>query len=162
MLVESLGDLLAGSLAAVTGRDREVAGTIGGDPAEGFGRFLTGQSGKVEGLKLEITATQTGDLGSVIFSRGISDRLDQTLESYLASDGPFSSITKNLQENIDGIFDERIDLDDRLTRLETRLVSQFSAMDALVAQLNQTSSFLTTQLTGLESLSRSSGKRGGS
>jgi len=139
----------------------DVAGAIGGIQAEGFGRFLTAQSGAPAGLKLEITGTQTGALGTVAFSRGVSSRLEQTIDSFLASDGPLSSATNTIEDNIGRIGEERIDLADRLERLETRLVAQFSAMDAMVAQLNQTSSFLTSQLSGLESLARNGGRRNG-
>jgi flagellar hook-associated protein 2 len=140
----------------------DVAGTIGGIQAEGFGRYLTAQSGDPDGLKIEITGSQTGSLGTVAFSRGVSSLLERTIETFLDSDGPFSSATSNIKDNIDKIGDDRIDLADRLERLETRLVAQFSAMDAMVAQLNQTSSFLTSQLAGLESLARNGGKKNGS
>lgn len=147
-----------GLTAGQTDAGLDVAGTIGGIEAEGFGRFLTAQSGDPSGLKLEITGTETGDLGAVTFSRGVSSQLDRTIDIFLRSDGPLTSATTTLNRNIEDIADERLDLSERLERLEARLVSQFSAMDAMVAQLNQTSNFLTTQLTGLESLSRSGGK----
>lgn len=142
-----------------TGAGVDVAGAIGGVPAEGFGRYLTAQTGAASGLKLEITGTQTGDLGTVRFSRGVSSLLEQTIDSFLDSDGPFTSTTTSLKNRIDDIADDRLDLEDRLARLETRLVAQFSAMDAMVAQLNQTSTFLTSQLAGLESLARNGGKK---
>lgn len=142
-----------------TGQD--VAGSIGGVAAEGFGRFLTGQSGATDGLKIEITGGVTGALGAVTFSRGISSQLARATDGFLGIDGAFNGVTRSINESLEEIVDERIKLDDKLARLETRLVSQFSAMDALVAQLNQTSSFLTTQLAGLESLARNSGRNRG-
>lgn len=142
-----------------TGQD--VAGSIGGVAAEGFGRFLTGQSGATDGLKIEITGGVTGALGAVTFSRGISSQLARATDGFLGIDGAFNGVTRSINESLEEIVDERIKLDDKLARLETRLVSQFSAMDTLVAQLNQTSSFLTTQLAGLESLARNSGRNGG-
>jgi len=147
-----------GLTAGQTDAGVDVAGTIGGIEAEGFGRFLTAQSGDPSGLKLEITGAATGDLGAVTFSRGISSQLDRTIDLFLRSDGPLSSATTTINGNIEDIADERLDLSDRLDRLEARLVAQFSAMDAMVAQLNQTSNFLTSQLTGLESLARNSGR----
>lgn len=139
----------------------DVAGSIGGITAEGFGRYLTAQSGDPDGLKVEITGSQLGALGSVTFSRGVSSLLEQTIDSFLDGDGPFSSATNSIKDNIEDIGEERIDLADRLDRLEARLIAQFSAMDAMVAQLNQTSSFLTSQLAGLESLARNGGRKGG-
>ncbi len=137
----------------------DVAGSIGGVPAEGFGRYLTAQTGNASGLKLEITGSEIGDLGVVRFSRGVSSLLEQAIDAFLDSDGPFSSATQSLKNSIDDIGDDRLDLEDRMQRLEARLVAQFSAMDAMVAQLNQTSSFLTSQLAGLESLARNGGRR---
>jgi flagellar hook-associated protein 2 len=55
----------------------------------------------------------------------------------------------SINEGLDDIVDERIKLDDRISSLEARLIRQFSALDALVAQFNQTSSFLTQQLANL-------------
>ncbi len=136
----------------------DVAGSIGGVAAEGAGRYLTAQSGDTNGLKLEITASQPGNLGRVTFSRGIGALLERAIDAFLESDGPFSSATRSIKDKIDDIGDERMDLSDRLVRMEERLVAQFSAMDAMVAQLNQTSSFLTSQLSGLEALARNAGK----
>ena len=137
----------------------DVAGTIGGAAAEGFGRYLTAQSGSPEGLKLEITGSQTGNLGSVTFSRGITDALEDALDSYLKSDSVLASTTDRLESRIDGIGEDRLRLAQRLSRIEERYVSQFSAMDALVAELNQTGDFLGTQLAALENLSASAGKQ---
>ncbi|HEX7036412.1 MAG TPA: flagellar filament capping protein FliD [Pseudomonadales bacterium] len=137
----------------------DVAGTIGGVAAEGFGRYLTLQTGKGAGLKLEITATEIGDLGMVRFSRGVSSLLQERLDSLLSSTGPLESVTKSLRGSIDDIDDQRLKLADRLDRLEARLIAQFTAMDAMVAQLNSTSSFLSSQLAGLEALARNAGRK---
>jgi flagellar hook-associated protein 2 len=76
-----------------TGAGLDVAGTIGGIQAEGFGRYLTAQSGDPAGLKLEITTATLGDLGQIRFSRGVSSLPEQTIEAVLDSDGPFTSTT---------------------------------------------------------------------
>ncbi len=140
----------------------DVAGTVGGVEGEGFGRFLTPQSGDPSGLKLEITSQSTGDLGSVTFSRGISDGLLATLDGYLDSDGLLDATTDGLTGRIEDIGEARADLADRLQRIEARFVAQFSAMDALVGQLQSTQQFLTGQLANLDNLSRQIGNRGGS
>ncbi len=136
----------------------DLAGTIGGVQAEAVGRYLTAQTGDAAGLKVEIISPSVGALGSVSFSRGVSSLLEQTIDAFLDSDGPFSGVTKSITGSIEEIADDRFELGARLERLEARLVAQFSAMDALVAQLNQTSSFLTSQLSGLEALARSGGR----
>lgn len=146
------------SLAA-SGSD--VVGRIDGREAEGFGRFLTAQSGRAEGLKLEINGQLTGELGQVTFSRGIGERLTAALDSYLGADGILTASTNGLQSRIEEITSERERLARRIEQVEARYLAQFSAMDAIVAQLNQTSEFLGRQLAGLESLNaRGTGNQG--
>ncbi|MBA1146972.1 flagellar filament capping protein FliD [Ectothiorhodospiraceae bacterium WFHF3C12] len=135
----------------------DVAGTIGGVAGEGFGRFLTAQSGDPNGLKVEVLGQATGSRGDITYSKGITSRLEGALNSYLDSDGLLDSVTDSLRGRIEDIGDERSRLQDRLQRIEERYIAEFSAMDTLVAQLNQTSSFLTNQLSGLESLAGSGG-----
>jgi flagellar hook-associated protein 2 len=67
----------------------------------------------------------------------------------LKSDGTIANREKGLNEGLEDIEDERFKLEDRILALEARLVRQFSALDALIAQFNQTSSFLTQQLANL-------------
>lgn len=140
--------------ASLTDTGLDVAGSVGGIAGEGFGRFLTPQSGQPSGLKLEITGQSTGALGSVTFSRGISDGLLATLDGYLDSDGLLDARTEGLNGRIEDIGQARADLADRLARIERRYIDQFSAMDALVGQLQSTQQFLSGQLASLEALSR--------
>ena len=76
-------------------------------------------------------------------------QLDDLLDNFLQSDGFIASREESINESLDDIEDDRIRLDDRIAALETRLIRQFSALDALVAQFNQTSSFLAQQLANL-------------
>lgn len=146
-----------GLTAGDRGEGTDVVGTINGAEAEGFGRYLTAQGGPAEGLKLEITGEVTGDLGSVTFSRGITDSLVKALDGYLGTDGLLAASTDGLEASIEDIAGERRDLARRIEQVEARYVAQFTQMDILVAQLNQTSSFLATQLSGLEALAERAG-----
>lgn len=127
----------------------DVQGTIGGRDAEGFGRFLTGLEGPAEGLKLEITGETTGDRGTVLFSTGLMGELDRRISSFIDTDGTLTSSTESLNSRLEGLADDRARLEQRMSRIEQRYLEQFSAMDALVAQLNQTSTFLSQQLANL-------------
>ncbi len=127
----------------------DVAGTIGGLPATGNGQILTG-TGAAEGLQLRISGTGLGSRGTVTFSRGILDDIDSLLSDYLDSDGILNSTTKSLDAQLKDIDKRREALDARMESVHARLLSQFIAMDALLAQMNQTSSFLAQQLAGLE------------
>ncbi|MDH3535627.1 MAG: flagellar filament capping protein FliD, partial [Gammaproteobacteria bacterium] len=133
--------------SGVAGTD--FAGTIDGQPASAVGNTLTSQSGDSEGLAVEILNGIPGNRGTVSLTRGVAGQLDALLDSFLQSDGFIASREEGLNESLDDISDDRIRLDDRIASLEARLIRQFSALDALIAQFNQTSSFLTQQLASL-------------
>ena len=126
----------------------DVAGTIGGSPATGSGRILTGTD-LYDGMELEITGGSLGYRGAITIEEGVMTRLDSLLDTYLESDGLLQNKTDGLNEAIDGINAQRADLADYLSQLEQRYLTKFSAMDALVAQLNATSNYLAQQLSAL-------------
>ncbi len=129
----------------------DFIGTINGNSATpGAGNILTSDSGDSKGLAIEFTSTvTTGARGTVSLTRGVAGQLDSLLDSFLQTGGFIASREEGINESLDDIEDDRIRLDDRITALEARLIRQFSALDALVAQFNQTSSFLSQQLANL-------------
>jgi flagellar hook-associated protein 2 len=122
-----------------------VAGTIGGVQAEGNGQYLTAPSG----LKLFVKGGLSGSLGSISFSRGLMEKLDDILGGLLDSDGSLKAKTDGLQKTLDLIGEERINLDKKTSKLEQRLLSKFNAMDAILGQFQSTGSFLSQQLDSL-------------
>lgn len=96
-----------------------------------------------------MTGGATGDRGQVVFTRGISYRLNEMLDKMLASDGFLSSRTDSIGGQIKDIGEERDKFADRMERLEQRYMAQFVAMDAMVAQLQTTSNYLANQLAAL-------------
>ncbi len=83
---------------------------------------------------------------------GIATRLDSVLDGFLKFDGALDSRNAGLSDRIDEITRQRELLDQRLLRRESRLLAQFNAMDALVNQLQSTTTFLNQQLTALQGL----------
>lgn len=138
--------LLGGAPVASTGED--VAGTIGGQRATGSGQNLTG-TGSAEGLRLLISGGTTGDRGEIGFSRGFADQMNDLVGRLLADDGLFKNMSASLDERLAGIATEREKLAARLQRFEQRISAQFSAMDQLVSQLQNTGNYLTQQLQAL-------------
>ena len=138
-------------LAVGTGVDgTDFVGSINGVPATaGADNILTSEFGDSAGLAVQFTAISTGNRGSVTVTRGVAGLLDDLLDDFLQSDGFIASREESINESLEDIADDRIRLDDRISALEARLIRQFSALDALVAQFNQTSSFLTQQLANL-------------
>lgn len=139
---------MLGATSASTGLD--VAGTIGGVAATGAGQVLTG-SGDASGLKLLIEGGNTGARGTVGFSKGIAWQLDQTLTSLLEDDGTLASRTGGIDKSIEDIDSRRSVLEKRLEQTEKRYRAQFNALDQLVASMQQTSAYLTQQLSALTS-----------
>ncbi len=134
-------------LAVGSGTDGvDVAGTIGGIGAVGEGRFLVGQ-GAADGLKLEVRGGLTGERGTVGFSRGIAERVREAIDNAL--DHSIAARLDGLNDRIDDIARQREKLQERLLKLEERYLKQFTALDALLAQLSSTSTFLTNQLAAL-------------
>ncbi|WP_372764026.1 flagellar filament capping protein FliD [Litorivivens sp.] len=85
---------------------------------------------------------------------GIAARLDAVADVYTRFEGILDTRTDGLQKQIDRISDQRIMLDKRLAVIEARYLQQFTALDALLGELNQTSSFLTSQLANLPGFTR--------
>jgi flagellar hook-associated protein 2 len=142
---------------AISGDGVDVAGTIGGLIATGAGRFLTA-IGDASGLKIEVTGGSTGARGDLVFSRGYADQLDSLLTSFLQTNDLIKSRTDGLDTRIEDINDQREALERRLFSQEQRLRSQFAALDTLIGQLNSTSSFLTQQLSSLQTSFNSNSK----
>ena len=82
-------------------------------------------------------------------NNGLARRMDATLDGYLRFSGTFNSRTDSINRQMSEISGQRESLNLRLDKLEARLFSQFNAMDAIVARLNSTGSFLEQQLASI-------------
>lgn len=127
----------------------DVAGTINGAAATGSGRRLTGDSGDSKGLVLEVIGGITGSRGTVSYSRGLGFSIDDIVNNFLGSGGLIASREDGLNDALEDIAEQRVNLNEHLESLEARLIKQFTALDLMISQFNQTSSFLTQQLANL-------------
>jgi flagellar hook-associated protein 2 len=125
-----------------------VAGTIGGFPATGSGRTLTG-TGDAAGLLLEIMGGAIGDRGTVSYSRGYAHQLDKMTGKMLETDSLVAGRVAGIDASVKDITSRREALVQRLQVVEKRLRTQFSALDAMMGRMQQTSSYLTQQLANL-------------
>jgi len=137
------------ALGTGTAGTDSIEATIDGASADVNGQILTSQSGDSKGLSVQILTGGFGDRGTVSLASGLAGTLEGLLDNFLKSDGTIASREDGLNEGLEDIEDDRIRLEDRILALEARLVRQFSALDVLIAQFNQTSSFLTQQLANL-------------
>ena len=106
-------------------------------------------------------ATNFDDLGNLFAAPdvGLANGLDNLLDSYLSSGGVFDGRNDSLKASISDIDDQRERLSGRLNALQTRYLAQFNALDTLLAQMQQTSSFLNQQLSNLPGFTFSDGKK---
>jgi flagellar hook-associated protein 2 len=106
---------------------------------------------QLDSAKLDKAMTTNFDAIANLFSseNGLAKKFDNTLKDYLAFDGPLSSRLNGVNKSIANIADQRKALSARLSALESRYRKQFTAMDALVGQLQSTGTFLTQQLKSL-------------
>lgn len=152
----ALADSSGTSFAALTGTINsttdglDVAGTINGVGATGSGQLLSATTGTdADGLKLLVTGGATGDRGTVNFSIGYATKLNTLLGGFVGSSGTIQSSSNGINQNIKNITKQREVLNSRLFDVEARYRAQFTALDRIVSNLNNTSSFLTQQLSAL-------------
>jgi flagellar hook-associated protein 2 len=135
----ALADLF-GAPSSTAGVD--AAGTIGGVAATGDGRSLT-----AKGLSVAVEGGATGARGTVVFSRGIADRLDVLIDDLL--DNSLAARTEGLNASKRSLEERRVQLERRMESIEARIRAQFVALDSMIASMNATQSFLTQQLAAL-------------
>lgn len=137
------------------GNGSTIAGTIGGFAATGVSTVLTGGVGTaVEGLKISVTPGVSGDLGTMTFSKGMGSRLSDWIDSLNEDNGALASKTESLNSKLGRLDDQKERMDFRLEQIEKRYRAQFTALDSMLASMQQTSSYLTQQLSALSSSSR--------
>lgn len=84
---------------------------------------------------------------------GFATQIAALTGSLLGADGLLESRTDSINSSLGALDKQREAINARLAQVEARLRSQFAALDALIAGLNQTSSFLQQQLANLPTIS---------
>jgi flagellar hook-associated protein 2 len=131
----------------ITTNGVDVAGTINGITATGSGQTLTG-AGDSSGLVLNIIGGSTGTRGDINFAHGFAAKLDKLLDEML-DDRLIDSRIDGINSSIKDIESQRETLNRRLVDVEKRIRAQFTALDASIASMTQTSNFLLQQLPRL-------------
>ncbi|WP_370231093.1 flagellar filament capping protein FliD [Marinobacter nauticus] len=129
----------------------DVAGTIDGRAAEGDGQvlFLGTGNGDASGLQVRILGDQTGNRGSITFVEGVGERTVDLVTNIVGADGAIESRTDSLNRELEQIQESQVRLEERIAAYRERLISQFSAADSLISQLNSTRDYVTQQLAAL-------------
>lgn len=129
-----------------------VAGSINGEAATGDGQILVGNAGnqKTDGLKIRITSTITGDLGSIRVFPGVAFSAKRTLD--LATDlavGPLWTEQTSLDQQIKDLDSNIVDKQAAIDRQEQALRTKFAAMENALSGYQSQSAYLTSQLASL-------------
>jgi flagellar hook-associated protein 2 len=130
---------------------QNVAGTIGGQVAEGDGQvlFLGSNLGTASGLQVRILGGETGSRGFINFVQGLGKSTVDLVNSFVGAEGRLESRTSSLSRDLEKIQEDKVQLDIRIESYRERLMKQFSAADSLISQLNNTRDFVTQQLEAL-------------
>ncbi|NKN34701.1 flagellar filament capping protein FliD [Marichromatium bheemlicum] len=125
----------------------DVAGTING--VEGFGagnQLLPSIDSPAYGLNFSVAAgASTQGAFDISFSRGFAGELSRLVDGFLSSDGTVEMRKENIQDQLTELEDDRTALDRRMEAVESRLLSQFIAMETIVSSFQSTGG----QLEGL-------------
>lgn len=87
---------------------------------------------------------------------GFVSKFDSVIQSYTASDGVIEARIDGREAQIDKLSTDYESFSLRMDDYEQRLLNQYNAMDLLVANLNNTGSYLTQQLASLPGVVKSS------
>ncbi len=134
--------------ATSTGAD--VAGTINGVAATGYGQTLAAPQTdpKLAGLALQVTGSIKGAIGNFTYSPGISARLDQVIKDATDPLNGFITSAEQAHTNNVQLISQRVsDMSDQVNQYQNRLRTQFAQLEAVLAQMKNQGSFLTSQIS---------------
>ena len=143
---------------------RGITQTLRGFVSQGYAELAElGLETKVDGsLSLDgatfdkVVADDPAALQRLLGDEGsLRKPLAGALKSWLGDDGMISDRTSALETRIDRIESDRLALDRRMDKVQANYLRQFTALDAMVAQMSSVSSFLTQQLARLPNYSQS-------
>ena len=152
----SLGLTVGGG---INGED--VEGLIAGVIASGEGQYLLSNSGDSQGIKVEVSGGDLGERGTVTYSQGMSSMFDDMLDGVIdsnisSSEGDTGTSGTTIDGKVDSLYKKIASLEEqeesltyKMDKLETRLYTQFNAMDIAVSSLNNTMSYLESTLDAL-------------
>jgi flagellar hook-associated protein 2 len=108
------------------------------------------------------TAGRYGDLGKLFSgTTGVAGQLDSLISNFTNTGGTLKAHQQALTDQLSQLTEQQTALDARIADFQARYQAQFAALDAIVQQLNQTSSFLTQQFNAINNVNSSSSSKSG-
>lgn len=137
----------------------DVVGTVNGQTASGNGQQLTVTGpGPALGLQLQISGTQTGNLGTVVVSQGLYQQMNSLLSQALDSQNGFVAAAQNgLNGTINGLNAQITTLQQSASNQTALLTQQFAAMQSQLSQLQSIGQYISAFYSAGSSSSSSSG-----
>ena len=134
---------------AVSTAGTDVSGMIEGVPATGAGQLLTSTAGKSTGLQVQIAGGPLGERGTVNFTQGYAHKLNDYVNLALGNNGVLTGRMNGLSTSVRGLGKERDTINSRLVTVEDRYRRQYTKLDATLSKMNETSTYLSQQLSKL-------------
>ena len=85
---------------------------------------------------------------------GFAQSMDDLMSFYTDSDGLIQNRIDSRQSQLEQLDDDKLAFSSKMESLEARLLAQYNAMDLLVSQLNNTSSYVQAQLENMPGVVR--------
>jgi flagellar hook-associated protein 2 len=135
----------------------DVQGTIGGLPAIGTGRSLTGATGGVtDGLVIKYTGTAIGAMGTVTFMQGAAGGLFLAADAIARSgDGAIAMQQDAISRTITSLTTRADTIQGQLDRKKESLIAQFTAMEAAIAKIQTQGTAITNFITSMRAAANS-------
>ena len=120
-----------------------------------YGKLEVDEDKLAESINDNVDDVITLFTGDSETSQGIAAALEGYLDATLDSrDGVLAVKEKGLQDSIDGLKEKQEIMEARLTLREENLWKQFNALEQLIGSYQQTSTYLSQQISGLENLNK--------
>lgn len=129
-----------------------VIGQADGEP----GKAQDGEIDDASGIRIKVNGGNLGDRGTVNYVSGIADQLKDLMQSILdPDDGILATKFNSLDAQNETLAADKESFEKRITAKEAQLAAQFAYNDSLIATLNTTASFLTSQFEAMSAAKKS-------
>lgn len=127
-----------------------------GVEADRYGKLSLDTARLNEQVESNVDLVQQFFVGKNTDEGGFAQSFDTLMGFYTKSDGLIQNRIDSKEGQLNDIDDQRVSFARKMESLESRLYAQYNSMDALVASLNSTSSYLQTQLDNMPGVVRQS------
>ena len=141
----TLATIGLGSLSTTNGTD--LVGTIDGVAGVAAGNVLSGAVGSnAAGMAINVSSTAGG---TIVVSNGVTNQFSELIESVVKDDNALDLRITNLNSRAKALTTDKAQMERRLEAIEKRYRTQFSTLDALLADLTNTGNFLEQQMKNI-------------